>query len=78
MPSVERVAVITHGRDNVDEALVRVARVAARLGVEVVDETTSTPTCGRARRRRDDAGCAEAVSRRGVPVIGVNYGRVGS
>jgi NAD kinase len=37
MPSVERVAVITHGRDKVDEALARVAGVAARLGVEVVD-----------------------------------------
>jgi NAD+ kinase len=76
MPSVERVAVITHGRDNVDEALARVAGVAARLGVEVVDS--------------DDADLAVVLGGDGtmlgalkrflgkpVPVIGVNYGRVG-
>ena len=76
MPSVERVAVMTHGRDNVDEAVARVAGVAARLGVEVVDD--------------DDADLAVVLGGDGtmlgalkrflgkpVPVIGVNYGRVG-
>ena len=35
------------------------------------------PTSDRARRRRDDAAGAGAFLGTGVPVIGVNYGRVG-
>ena len=76
MPSVERVAVITHGRDNVDEAL------GAWLG---------SPRGSASRSSTDDdadiavvlggdgtmLGALKRFLGKPVPVIGVNYGRVG-
>ena len=74
---VETVAVVAHGRVDVDAAVERVRAVAARAGVAVVDEPA-------------DAQLAVALGGDGtilrtlgkllgsnVPVIGVNFGRVG-
>jgi NAD+ kinase len=80
MPSVERAAVVTHGRTrDVSEAVERLRRTAERAGVELAFE--------------DEAGAADvaivlggdgtmlrALTRfldSGTPVIGVNFGRVG-
>src|SRR5207248_9108628 len=75
MPSVERVAVGSHGRD-VDAAVALLDGVAKRLGVEVVesDDADLAVVLG------GDGTMLRALTRflgTGVPVIGVNYGRVG-
>ncbi len=80
MPSIKSAAVVTHGRDGVDDALARLRSLAERSGVAlVVDEAMAT--------RPDvaivlggDGTMLRALARflgTGVPVIGVNYGRVG-
>jgi NAD+ kinase len=76
MPSVSRAAVVTIDRDGVADALARLEQLAGRCGVELVDS--------------DDADIAVVLGGDGtmlralqrflgtrVPVIGVNYGRVG-
>jgi NAD+ kinase len=76
MPSVTRAAVVTHGRNGVEAALARLHGIAERSGVTLVDG--------------DDADIAIVLGGDGsmlrtlarflgkqVPVIGVNYGRVG-
>ena len=82
MPSVKTAAVITHGRAEADvaAALERVRRVAAESGVEVVvdDESDGRPDV--AIVLGGDGTMLRALRRflgTGVPVIGVNYGRVG-
>jgi len=75
MPSVERVAVISHGRD-VAEPVALVHGIAARLGVEALegDDVDLAVVLG------GDGTMLRALQRflgTGVPVIGVNYGRVG-
>jgi NAD+ kinase len=74
MPSVERIAVVTHGAG--EEALARVARVAQRHGVEVVEgdgADLAVVLGGDGTMLRALRGFLGT----GVPVIGVNYGRVG-
>src|SRR5262245_27527394 len=74
---VETVAVVAHGRLDVGEAVERVRAVAAASGAEVVDE--------RERARLAVAVGGDGTILRtlarllgtGVPVIGINYGRVG-
>ena len=76
-PRVETLAVVTHGRVDVEAAVERVHAVAERAGVKLVDEPR-------------DADLVVALGGDGtilrtlgkllgtdVPVIGVNYGRVG-
>jgi NAD+ kinase len=76
-PQVETVAVVAHGRVDVEHALERVRAVAERAGVKLVDEPR-------------DADVVVALGGDGtmlrtlgkllgseVPVIGVNFGRVG-
>ncbi|HZO34032.1 MAG TPA: NAD(+)/NADH kinase [Gaiellaceae bacterium] len=82
MPSVKTAAVITHGRaeTEVAAALERVRRVAAESGVEIVvdDEEDGAPDV--AIVLGGDGTMLRALTRflgTGVPVIGVNYGRVG-
>jgi NAD+ kinase len=75
MQSVERVAIVSHGRD-VDEAVGLVHGTAARLGIEIVDgdDADLAVVLG------GDGTMLRALTRflgTGVPVIGVNYGRVG-
>src|SRR5665213_3261531 len=76
MPSVKRAAVVTIERDGVDEALARLRAVAERKGVELVegDDADVAIVLG------GDGTMLRALARflgTGVPVIGVNYGRVG-
>jgi NAD+ kinase len=77
MQSVKTAAVITHGRDGVGDALERLRTVASTAGVELVDED-ATPDI--AIVLGGDGTMLRALSHflgTGVPVIGVNYGRVG-
>src|SRR5205085_5318331 len=76
MPSVKRAAVIPIQRDGVRDALERVRAVARKCGVELVDgdDADIAIVLG------GDGTMLRALARflgTGVPVIGVNYGRVG-
>jgi NAD+ kinase len=74
---VETAAVVAHGRVDVGEAVERVRAVAATAGVELVDEPERaqlTVAVG------GDGTILRTLARllgTGVPVIGVNFGRVG-
>src|SRR4051795_9209294 len=78
MPSVERAALVTHGKPELVEPAVRRVRVLAeRLGVELVDGEGDADI---AVVLGGDGTMLRALARflgTGVPVIGVNYGRVG-
>ncbi len=76
MPSVERAAVVSIVRDGAGDALERLHAVAARCGVALVDgdDADLAIVLG------GDGTMLRALARflgTGVPVIGVNYGRVG-
>jgi NAD+ kinase len=76
MRSVKTAVVVTHGRNGVDAALERLRALAEQSGVELVDgdEADIAIVLG------GDGTMLRALARflgRGVPVIGVNYGRVG-
>ncbi len=74
---VETAAVVAHGRLDVRQAVERVRAVAGRAGVEVVDEPERaqlTVAVG------GDGTILRTLARllgTGIPVIGVNFGRVG-
>ena len=75
MPSVSRVAVVAHGRADVGDALERVEQLARERGIEVVEDTPDLAVV-----LGGDGTMLRALKRflgAGVPVIGVNYGRVG-
>src|SRR6266850_425145 len=78
MPSVKRAALITHRRPAlVQSAVEHVQRLAERLGVELVDGEQHADI---AVVLGGDGTMLRALARflgTGVPVIGVNYGRVG-
>jgi len=76
MPSVKRAAVVTIDRAGVEDALARLRGVAESSGVELVDgdDADIAIVLG------GDGTMLRALGRflgTGVPVIGVNYGRVG-
>jgi NAD+ kinase len=76
MPSVRRAAVVTIDRDGVDGAVERLRAVAGRNSVELVDgdDADIAIVLG------GDGTMLRALARflgTGIPVIGVNYGRVG-
>jgi NAD+ kinase len=82
MPSVKTAAVVTHGHSEaaVADALARVRRIGAETGVEILadDEEDGPPDV--AVVLGGDGTMLRALTRflgTGVPVIGVNYGRVG-
>jgi NAD+ kinase len=79
MPSVKSAAVITHGRDGVDDAIAQLRALAEQAGVELYfDDDGPTPDI--AIVLGGDGTMLRALTRflgTGVPVIGVNYGRVG-
>ena len=75
MPSVSRVAVIAHGRADVAGARTQVERLAKDHGIELVEESPDLAVV-----LGGDGTMLRALKRflgTGVPVIGVNYGRVG-
>ena len=79
MPPVERVAVVTHGHTrNVDEAMARLVVAAGASGVELLSEGDERPDL--AVVLGGDGTILRALTRflgTGVPVLGVNFGRVG-
>jgi NAD+ kinase len=84
MPSVERATVVTHGvTRNLDAALDRLRSVAAVAGVEVSfedDEGNVAESPDLAVALGGDGTMLRALTlflASGVPVIGVNFGRVG-
>ena len=80
MPSVKTAAVVTHGHDGVDAALVRLRAVAAACGVELVEDDGAERDLDIAIVLGGDGTMLRALARflgSGVPVLGVNYGRVG-
>ena len=75
MPSVSRVAVVAHGRADVGDALERVEQLARERGIDLVEESPDLAVV-----LGGDGTMLRALKRflgAGVPVIGVNYGRVG-
>jgi NAD+ kinase len=77
MPSVNRAAVVTHGKpETIGDAVRRFEQAAARAGVEVVtdgDAELVVVLGGDGTMLRALKQCLE----RSVPVLGVNFGRVG-
>ncbi|HVA31508.1 MAG TPA: NAD(+)/NADH kinase [Gaiellaceae bacterium] len=76
-PRVETAAVVTHGRVDVEAAVARVRAVAERAGVRVVDEPRDADVVV---ALGGDGTMLRTLGRllgSNVPVIGVNYGRVG-
>src|SRR5215468_8397806 len=74
---VETAAVVAHGRVDVREAVERVQAVAAAAGVELVEEPERAQL---AVAVGGDGTILRTLARllgTGVPVIGVNFGRVG-
>jgi NAD+ kinase len=76
MPPVERAAVVTIERDGVEAALARLHAVAERCGVALTDgdDADLAIVLG------GDGTMLRALGRflgTGIPVLGVNYGRVG-
>lgn len=75
MPSVSRVAVVAHGSAHVGDALEVVERLARERGIEIVEDSPDFAVV-----LGGDGTMLRALKRflgKGVPVIGVNYGRVG-
>jgi NAD+ kinase len=74
---VETAAVVAHGRVDVRDAVERVRAVAERAGVEVVDDPAHAQL---AIAVGGDGTILRTLARllgTGVPVIGINFGRVG-
>ena len=80
MPSVERAAVVTHGHTpNVSSAVERLRALAESAGVELLDEKNDA-AADIAIVLGGDGTVLRALTRflgTAVPVIGVNFGRVG-
>jgi NAD+ kinase len=74
---VETAAVVAHARVDVHEGVERVRAVAARAGVEIVDEPEWAQLVVAVG---GDGTILRALARllgKGIPVIGINFGRVG-
>ncbi len=74
---VETVAVVAHGRIDVGDAVERVRAVAERAGVDLVDEPERAQL---AVAVGGDGTILRTLARllgTGVPVLGINFGRVG-
>jgi NAD+ kinase len=75
MPSVERAAVVAHGSRDVADAVTRVERLAKERGIQLVEDGADLAVV-----LGGDGTMLRALKHYlgdGVPVIGVNYGRVG-
>src|SRR4029079_1974457 len=74
---VETAAVVAHGRVDVNAAVERVRAVAERAGVELVDDPERAQL---AVAVGGDGTILRTLARllgTGIPVIGINFGRVG-
>lgn len=80
-PPVRRAAVVTHGRpESIGAAVERVREVAAHSGVEILLENDELEDVDLAVVLGGDGTMLRALTRylgAGVPVLGVNFGRVG-
>ena len=77
---VSRAALVTHGRVDVDEAVERVRTVAQGAGVTLLDEDADPRDAELAVALGGDGTMLRTLARllgSDVPVIGVNFGRVG-
>jgi len=74
---VETAAVVAHGRVDVDEAVERVRATAERAGVEILDEPTQAQLTVAVGGDGTILRTLAKLLGTGVPVIGVNFGRVG-
>jgi NAD+ kinase len=75
MRSIRRITIVTHGRADLREAVGGVERLARDAGVEITEDTPDLAVV-----LGGDGTMLRALKRflgAGVPVIGVNYGRVG-
>jgi NAD+ kinase len=80
MPSLEVAAVITHGGDGTEGALLQLRAIAASAGVELLEGEDNERTPDIAIVLGGDGTMLRALARflgTGVPVLGVNFGRVG-
>jgi NAD+ kinase len=78
--AVETAAVVAHGRVDVDEAIARVQAVAADAGVTVLDAGADPRGADIAIALGGDGTILRTLGKllgSAVPVIGVNFGRVG-
>jgi NAD+ kinase len=74
---VSTAAVVTHGRVDVDEAVQRVRAVAERVGVTVVDDPRDAEIVVALGGDGTMLRTLAQLLGSNVPVIGVNFGRVG-
>ena len=74
---VETAAVVAHGRVDVGEAVERVRAVAERAGVEILDEPSQAQLTVAVGGDGTILRTLAKLLGTGVPVIGVNFGRVG-
>ena len=74
---VSTAAVVTHGRVDVDEAVQRVRAVAERVGVTLVDDPRKAEIVVALGGDGTMLRTLAQLLGSGVPVIGVNFGRVG-
>jgi len=80
MPSVETAAIVTHGGEGTEEALIEVRAAAAAAGVDLIERDDDERTPDLAIVLGGDGTMLQALARylgTGVPVLGVNFGRVG-
>jgi NAD+ kinase len=74
---VETAAVVAHGRVDVDEAVERVRAVAERAGVQILEEPSQVQLTVAVGGDGTILRTLAKLLGTGVPVIGVNFGRVG-
>jgi NAD+ kinase len=74
---VSTAAAVTHGRVDVDEAVLRVREVAERLGVTLVDDPREAEIVVALGGDGTMLRTLAQLLGTNVPVIGVNFGRVG-
>jgi NAD+ kinase len=80
MPSVEKVAVVTHDGDGTEAALQQLRAIASAAGVELLESEADQAKPDLAIVLGGDGTMLRALARflgTGVPVLGVNFGRVG-
>ncbi|MFZ1879115.1 MAG: NAD(+)/NADH kinase [Gaiellaceae bacterium] len=80
MPSVEKVAVVTHAGDGTEAALRQLRAIASAAGVELLEGDADQAKPDLAIVLGGDGTMLRALARflgTGVPVLGVNFGRVG-